>query len=462
MTFSGPSMTTDRYHNIPEMADLGPEKRATVEHGANGVVALRKTFDIWMDIGHGVAVLRDLAKKRGGRKTFHGLLERTGYAALLRSASGKKNQAQVTRLLQVVDRETEVRQWRDDPNQVTEDRRWHWASPSAIFKHCPLFAKGGRKPRTIPRVRLEVAIDAVLEHLHEQDEDNRLVYLERLCGPFGFVPVAKAEGAPTRKRKGKAGKAAKGVKTEQAKGSGLTWEDLGIGSCDGYHNYEAVTERGTYKVRAKDNFPSMKFSHYGIELSTGDKEAKSLGTAKTAAQAKALAERHYAAGSSGVETVETVELKEAVKRKTRKRKGKQAAQAGLSETAQARLNAVMSAIGQAAADLTKKGQAKLKSDRERQQQDEERWCRILRAVEAAYAKGDDFGKPDMPQAFRLTAAVLDEVPDATISEIEGACLDLRSGGEEQAPRKTRVQSETKDSTTLRILPVQGRKKSGRP
>jgi hypothetical protein len=85
--------------------------------------------------------------------------------------------------VQIAAREDEVRRWRDT---LTEAQRWDWASPSAIFKHCPLFAKGGKgkQPPAFKAIRFEVALDAVLDHLHAMDTDNRRAVIERITGPF--------------------------------------------------------------------------------------------------------------------------------------------------------------------------------------------------------------------------------------------------------------------------------------
>ena len=97
----------------------------------------------------------------------------------------QENQSGITRLLQIVGRETEVRQWRDT---LTDNQRWEWPSPSAIFKHCPLFAKpkSNATPSRTFKPRLEVALDAVDEHLHDMDEDGRRATLERIVGRYGY------------------------------------------------------------------------------------------------------------------------------------------------------------------------------------------------------------------------------------------------------------------------------------
>jgi hypothetical protein len=171
-------MSPDRYHNIPELADLSDGERSALDLGVDAIAALKKTFDHWLVIAHGVAIIRKQADRRGGKKTFHRLLQRAGYGVLV-----DKSRSSLTRLVQIAAREDEVRRWRDT---LTEAQRWDWASPSAIFKHCPLFAKGGKgkQPPAFKAIRFEVALDAVLDHLHAMDIDNRRAVIERITGPF--------------------------------------------------------------------------------------------------------------------------------------------------------------------------------------------------------------------------------------------------------------------------------------
>jgi hypothetical protein len=187
-----------RHHNVPELSALNTDQRAVVDFGADAVAALKKTFDHWMAIAHGVAVLRNAADNLGGKKTFHRLLERSGYGTLLRA------KAQLTRLVQMAARETEVRQWRDT---LTEKQRWDWASPSAVFKHCSLFEAKSKTPTedgdqsTTPssfkKLRLEVVFDALDEHLHHADADGRVVIAERIAGIVRRYGWRVEQSAPT-------------------------------------------------------------------------------------------------------------------------------------------------------------------------------------------------------------------------------------------------------------------------
>jgi hypothetical protein len=109
--------------------------------------------------------------------------------------------ATATRLLAIIELLPEVGAWH---SRLTEQQQIAWASPSAVMKHCPAFAKSGKppRPRPIGRVRLEVALDAVLDHLHEMDDDNRHAAIERILSPFGLVAAPKTAAPAKRKTPG--------------------------------------------------------------------------------------------------------------------------------------------------------------------------------------------------------------------------------------------------------------------
>jgi len=129
-----------RYHNAPEVADLNEDQRSEVEKGAEAIAALKRTFDDWLAIGRGVAVLRAEAKRRGGRQTFKQLLDKHGYAVFL-----GKSKATTSKLLKIVEHEETVCKWRDT---LTDDERFAWASPSAIVTHCPALKVHATPPET--------------------------------------------------------------------------------------------------------------------------------------------------------------------------------------------------------------------------------------------------------------------------------------------------------------------------
>jgi hypothetical protein len=66
-----------------------------------------------------------------------------------------------TRLLQVMGQETEVRIWHQ---QLTPVQQADWASPNAILRHCPIFAKAKpTEPSASPYAQLKQAHIAVME-----------------------------------------------------------------------------------------------------------------------------------------------------------------------------------------------------------------------------------------------------------------------------------------------------------
>ena len=124
-------------HNAsPELQELTEEQRTTVEDGANAVIELKKTFDHHMRIGHGLAILQEQAQKqhpdnkRNAWKVFDELRQQADYSTL--------DRPYITRLLQIVEREPEVRKWRDT---LTTNQRWAWSAPQTIINHCQLFKK---------------------------------------------------------------------------------------------------------------------------------------------------------------------------------------------------------------------------------------------------------------------------------------------------------------------------------
>jgi hypothetical protein len=210
-------MSPDRYHNIPELADLSDGERSALDLGVDAISALKKTFDHWLVIAHGVAIIRKQADRRGGKKTFHRLLQRAGYGVLV-----DKSRSSLTRLLQIAAREDEVRRWRDG---LTEAQRWAWASPSAIFKHAPMFAKGGKgkQPPAFRHVNPEVAFDALVAHLEKLDTDNRRVWIERIQKQIDYlaakdeVEEPEQEPEPASKPKPRKAKTAKAAKKAEAR-----------------------------------------------------------------------------------------------------------------------------------------------------------------------------------------------------------------------------------------------------
>jgi hypothetical protein len=174
----------ETHHNIPVLAGMTTQEQEIVDRGAASIESLKRTFDSWMEIYHGLKIIKEKAEEIKGRKAFQQLAEQCGYGGLFRSASGQINRSVVSHLMQIGEREPEVRQWRET---LTTDQRWAWASPSSIKSHCPIFAeaKADKKPRPEKQPQFEIALDIVQEHLEKvDDDDNRRALIERIAGSF--------------------------------------------------------------------------------------------------------------------------------------------------------------------------------------------------------------------------------------------------------------------------------------
>jgi hypothetical protein len=156
---------TTRFDNAPELGALSLEEHASVEAARGAVMALKKTFEHWLTILKGLEVLRHKAERIGGRQTFKRLREQAGL--------GKEiiPDATMTRGFDILERLPEVMTWRQT---LTDRQQYEWASPSAVYKHCPLFAKDSRKPEMSPMEKLRQANIALQEENHKlkQREDG--------------------------------------------------------------------------------------------------------------------------------------------------------------------------------------------------------------------------------------------------------------------------------------------------
>lgn len=237
-----------------------------------------------MVIGKAVAAARARADRIGGGKTFRRILEQQRLARVVPPATA-------TRLLAIIENLPAVVAWQAT---LTEHQQIAWASPSAVFKHCPIFAKaksGARPVRTLPRIGLEVALDAVLDHLHEMDADNRLSVIERVLSLFNFVAVPKAdapapvEPKPVRKRK--ADKLRK-----------LVWKETKNPRDPKHPEAWARAAEGRYTIRAAYEMISGRpFIGYRIDqkLPKNGGERSIAHWVQTLSQAKAIAEVDHAA-----------------------------------------------------------------------------------------------------------------------------------------------------------------------
>lgn len=147
-------------HNAPESGSLSQDELASVEAGRTAMQSLRKTFDLWVTVGRAIQTLRARADRAGGRKTFQRLLDQQGFHDL--------DKATVTRLLHIMENLAAVVSWHET---LTDKQKREWASPSAIYKHCPVFKKdkpreSKKQPSPSPAAR-DQEIAALKAHVQE-------------------------------------------------------------------------------------------------------------------------------------------------------------------------------------------------------------------------------------------------------------------------------------------------------
>jgi hypothetical protein len=98
---------------------------------------MKRTFEFWMLIARGLQALKDKADRLGGRFTFDRLREREGLGGKRKDGTDILNKTRVSRLLAILDHASEVEAWRKD---LADKQRFEWASPEAVWRHCPVFA----------------------------------------------------------------------------------------------------------------------------------------------------------------------------------------------------------------------------------------------------------------------------------------------------------------------------------
>jgi hypothetical protein len=173
-------------HNIPGLPSLSHEEITYVEAAREALVTIKRTFEFWIVIARGLQTLKDKAERIGGRFTFDKLREREGLGG--RDKQGKEvlNKTRVSRLLAILDNLSEVERWR---GQLTGKQRFDWASPEAVFRHCPVFTKpesGNRKPS--PYAQMKQA------NISLQEGNARL---KKIKGDERWTPTEKAEDVAT-------------------------------------------------------------------------------------------------------------------------------------------------------------------------------------------------------------------------------------------------------------------------
>jgi hypothetical protein len=112
---------------------LTKAESACVERALDAVKEMRKTtFGDWVTIGRALKALHIKAEQLKRKKAYNILREREGLGPDLI----KKSRS--SRLLKIIDNLPEVEKWRAT---LTDAERFDWASPEAVHRHCPLFAK---------------------------------------------------------------------------------------------------------------------------------------------------------------------------------------------------------------------------------------------------------------------------------------------------------------------------------
>jgi hypothetical protein len=131
-------VTTQRF-NIPTIHQLTPDEERYVGPGRDAMATLQKTFDTWIVVIRAWKTLRAKADRLGGRDTFARLMDQNGFRMNPRPPEDKViDKSVVTKGLNILDRLAEVGPWHE---RLTPKQRREWASPSAIYKHCPIFQK---------------------------------------------------------------------------------------------------------------------------------------------------------------------------------------------------------------------------------------------------------------------------------------------------------------------------------
>jgi hypothetical protein len=152
--------------NAPESEALALQDVAIFDAARSAVTLLKKTLATWLMIGEAVVRAREIADRRGGRKTFMRLIEQQGLSKIV-------DKATASRLLRIMENRIEVERWHQSLN---EDQQVRWASPTAVFKHCPIFAiekpEGERKPSPYAQLK-EEHVKALQENYQlKQREDG--------------------------------------------------------------------------------------------------------------------------------------------------------------------------------------------------------------------------------------------------------------------------------------------------
>ena len=119
--------------HITAACRLSPKLKAPVSSALDAVKEMRKTtFGNWVTIGRALKALHIKAEQLKRKKAYNILREREGLGVDII----KKSRS--SRLLKIIGNLPEVEKWRAT---LTDAERFEWASPEAVNRHCPLFAK---------------------------------------------------------------------------------------------------------------------------------------------------------------------------------------------------------------------------------------------------------------------------------------------------------------------------------
>jgi hypothetical protein len=129
-----PSPPTNYPYDLPS---LSHEELTYVDAAREALATMKRTFEFWMVVARALKVLKDKAERIGGRFTFDRLREREGLGGKRRDGTDVLNKTRVSRLLAILEHLAEVDNWR---KELTDKRRFEWASPEAVWRHCPVFA----------------------------------------------------------------------------------------------------------------------------------------------------------------------------------------------------------------------------------------------------------------------------------------------------------------------------------
>jgi hypothetical protein len=158
-------------HNEPDLPSLSHAEHTFVEGAREALATMKRTFEFWIVVARGLQVLKDKADRIGGRFTFDRLREREGLGGKRKDGSDILNKTRVSRLLAILDNEAEVVTWRA---KLSPKQQFEWASPEAVYRHCPVFAKPtDAEPRLSEKEQLKQEVMRLEEENHKLRRQRR-------------------------------------------------------------------------------------------------------------------------------------------------------------------------------------------------------------------------------------------------------------------------------------------------